>query len=80
MGRTGTGDLTVEGRGGQLAERFEVWRWGVRGQTAIALQREAGRLTVGEVLGERRGAREQAEGRLGVEVKGVPDADRGVLA
>ena len=40
------------------------------------------RLTVGEVLRERRGARERAEGRLRVEVKGVPDAGRyrGVLA
>ena len=39
---------------------------------------EAGRLT-GEVVGERCGARERAEGRLGVEVERVPDADRGVL-
>ena len=46
-------------------------------QEAIPLRGEAGRLT-GEVLGECRGAREGAEGRLGVEVEGVPDADRGV--
>ena len=37
------------------------------------------RLT-GEVVGERRGARERAEGRLGVEVERVPDADRSVWA
>ena len=48
-------------------------------QEAIPLRGEAGRLT-GEVLGECRGARERAEGRLGVEVERVPDADRGVLA
>ena len=44
-------------------------------QEAIPLRGEAGRLT-GEVLGECRGARERAEGRLGVEVERVPDADR----
>ena len=76
-GRTGTRDLTVEGRGGKLAERFEVWRWGVRDQTVIALHIGAGRLTR-EVLGEGRGARERAEGRLGVEVERVPDAHRGL--
>ena len=28
MGRTGAGDLAVEGRSGQLAELLECWRWG----------------------------------------------------
>ena len=53
---------------------------GARDQDSIALRREAGKLTIGEVLREGRGARERAEGRLGVEVERVPDADRGVLA
>ena len=50
------------------------------GVNAIVLRREAGRLTVGEALSECRGARERADGRLGVEVQRVPDAHRRVLA
>ena len=49
---------------------------GARDQDSIALRREAGKLTIGEVLREGRGARERAEGRLGVDVERVPDADR----
>ena len=50
---------------------------GRRDQEEIALDMEAGRLTR-ELLGEGGRAREQAEGRVGVEVERGPDADGGV--
>ena len=79
--RTGTGDLAVEGRSGEVTEVVELCRCEREHRSVLyhAMQgRGAGRLTR-ELLGEGGRARERADGRVAVQVEGEADADLPVI-